>query len=250
MKALRTLIVALGMILTGMTMAPASELNVIIGGSMSALFKQLGPQFEKASGHRLSIHFDSTPNIIARINAGTPFDAVLVPVDVFKDATAKSHVVPASIGDVARVGFGVIVRAGAPKPDISTSEAFKAALLKASSVASTPSSAGGAYIAKVYERLGIADAMKAKTVVLPAPSAIAPTVAKGEAELGIFLMNVFNGPGIELAGPFPAELQQDLVFASGIATDTKELDAARTFIDYLKTPAATAAFKAAGMTPG
>ena len=230
-------------------MAAANELKLIIGGSLSALFDKLGPQLEKASGHRLSIHFDSTPNIISRINAGTPFDAVLVPADVFKDAVAKSHVVPASIGDVARVGFGVIVRAGAPKPDISTSEAFKAALLKAASVASTPSSAGGAYIAKVYERLGIADAMKVKTVALPAPSAIAPTVAKGDAELGIFLINVFNAPGIELAGPFPGDLQQDLVFISAIATDAKEADAAKAFIDYLKTPAAIAAFQAAGMTP-
>lgn len=231
-------------------MAAANELKVIVGGSLAALFGELGPQFETASGHKLSIHFDSTPNIISRINADTPFDAVLVPVDVFKDATAKSHFVPTSIGDIARVGFGVIVRAGAPKPDISTSDAFKAALLKASSVASTPSSAGGAYIAKVYERLGIADAIKAKTQAFAAPNAIAPAVARGDAELGIFVMNVFNAPGIELAGPFPADLQQDLVFTCAIAADTKEQDAAKAFIDYLKTPAATAAIKAAGMTPG
>ena len=250
MAALRTLTLALGLTLSGMHMATANELKVIVGGSLTALLSELGPQFEKASGHKLSIHFDSTPNIISRINAGTPFDAVLVPSDVFRDAAAKSHFVQGSIGDVARVGFGVIVRSGAPKPDISTADAFKRALLRASSVASTPSSAGGAYIAKVYERLGIADAMKAKTLALPAPSAIAPTVAKGDAELGIFLMNVFNAPGIELAGPFPADLQQDLVFTSAIAADTKETDAAKAFIDYLKTPAAIAAIKAVGMTPG
>ena len=249
MKPPRILAIALGLTLSGIHMATANELKLIVGGSLSALFGELGPQFEKASGHRLSIHFDSTPNIISRINADTPFDAVLVPVDVFKDASAKSHFAPASIGDVARVGFGVIVRAGAPRPDISTPDAFKAALLKASSVASTPSSAAGAYIAKVYERLGITDAMKTKTVVLPMPSAIAPTVAKGDAELGIFLMNVFNAPGIELAGPFPADLQQDLVFTSAIAADTKELDAAKAFIEYLKTPASISAIKAAGMTP-
>jgi molybdate transport system substrate-binding protein len=250
MRALRRLALALGLILSGMTMATANELKLIVGGSLSAIFAELGPQFEKASGHKLSIHFDSTPNIIARINAGTPFDAVLVPSDVFGDASAKSHFVQGSIGDVARVGFGVIVRAGAPKPDISTSDAFKKALLNASSVASTPTSAAGAYIAKVYERLGIADAMKAKTQALPAPSTIAPTVAKGDAELGIFLMNVFNGPGIELAGPFPADLQQDLVFTSAVAADTREPDAAKAFIAYLKTPAAIETFKAAGMTPG
>jgi molybdate transport system substrate-binding protein len=250
MRTLRTFAIALGLILSGMHMATANELKVIVGGSLSALFSELGPQFETASGHKLSIHFDSTPNIISRINSGTPFDAVLVPSDVFKDAAAKSHFVQASISDVARVGFGVIVRAGAPKPDIATVDAFEKALLSASSVASTPASAAGAYIAKVYERLGIAEAMKAKTVSLPAPSAIAPTVAKGDAELGIFLMNVFNAPGIELVGPFPADLQQDLVFTSAIAADTKEQDAAKTFIDYLKTPAATATIKAAGMTPG
>lgn len=249
MRMLRKIVVALGLTVSGMHMATANELKLIIGGSLSALFAELGPQFEKASGHRLSIHFDSTPNIISRINAGTPFDAVLVPSDVFRDASAKGHVVQASIADVARVGFGVIVRAGAAKPDISAVDRFKSALLKASSVASTPSSAGGAYIAKVYERLGIADAMKAKTQAFPAPNAIAPAVAKGEAELGIFLMNVFNAPGVELAGPFPADLQQDLVFTAAIAVDTREWDAAKAFIDYLKTPAAIAAIKAAGMTP-
>jgi molybdate transport system substrate-binding protein len=250
MRTLRTLTIALGLTLSGMHMATANELKIIVGGSLSAMFGELGPQFEKATGHKLSIHFDSTPNIISLINAGTPFDAVLVPTDVFKDVMAKSHFASESIGDVARVGFGVIVRAGAPKPDISTPEAFKAALLRASSVASTPASAGGAYIAKVYEQLGIADAMKAKTQALPAPSAIAPMVAKGDAELGIFLMNVFNAPGVEIAGPFPADLQQNLVFTAAIANGTRLTDAAKASIDYLKTPAAVAAIKAAGMTPG
>jgi molybdate transport system substrate-binding protein len=249
MKELRILAVALGLILSGTHMATANELKVIVGGSLAALFGELGPQFETASGHKLSIHFDSTPNIISRINAGTPFDAVLVPADVFKDASARGHIVPGSIRDIAWVGFGVIVRAGAPKPDISTVDNFKTALLRASSVASTPASAGGAYIAKVYERLGIADAIKPKTQAFAAPSAIALAVAKGDAELGIFLMNVFNAPGIELAGPFPSDLQHHLVFNAAVAADTREPDAARAFIDYLNTPAATAAIKAAGMTP-
>ena len=147
-----------------MTGVQATELKLIAGGSLAGLFKELGPQFEKASGHTLSIHFDSTPNIISRINAGTPFDAVVVPIDVFKDATAKSHLAEPAI-NIARVGYGVIVRAGAPKPDLSTPEAFKKALLAASSVSSVPASAAGSYITKVYERLGIAEEMKAKTKV-------------------------------------------------------------------------------------
>jgi molybdate transport system substrate-binding protein len=241
--------VALGLMMATMTTTSASELKLIAGGSLAGLFKELGPQFEKASGHTLSIHFDSTPNIISRINAGTPFDVVVVPIDVFKDASAKNHLAEPNV-NIARVGYGVIVRAGAPKPDLSTPEAFKKALLAAASVSSVPSSAAGSDIAKVYERLGITDQMKAKTKAEAAPTAIAPAVAKGEAELGIFLANVFNAPGIELAGPFPADLQQELVFPAAVATDAKEPAAAKALIDFLKTPAAIAAIKAAGMTPG
>jgi molybdate transport system substrate-binding protein len=230
-----------------LTAASVSELKLIAGGSLAGLFRELGPLFEKASGHSLSIHFDSTPNIISRINSGTPFDAVVIPFDVFKDSTAKERLTKQT--EVARVGYGVIVRAGAAKPDFSTADAFKKSLLAASSVASVPASAAGAYVTKVYERLGIADEMKAKTKVEALPTAIAPSVAKGEAELGIFLTNVFNASGIELAGPFPADLQQELVFAAAIAKDAKATGAAKALLDFLKTPPAVAAIKAAGMTP-
>jgi molybdate transport system substrate-binding protein len=242
--------VIISLALSTMTTTQASELKLIAGGSLAGLFNELGPQFEKASGHKLSIHFDSTPNIIARVNSGAAFDVAVVPVDVFKDAAAKGRFAPGPTIDIARVGYGVIVRAGAPKPDISTPDAFKKALLDAKSIASVPASAAGAYIAKVYERLGIGEDMKAKTRVQSGPTAIAPAVAKGEAELGIFLTNVFNTAGVELVGPFPADLQQELVFASAIAADAGETDAAKALIDYLKTPAAIAAIKAAGMTPG
>jgi molybdate transport system substrate-binding protein len=242
--------VIISLALSTMTTTQASELKLIAGGSLAGLFNELGPQFEKASGHKLSIHFDSTPNIIARVNSGAAFDVAVVPVDVFKDAAARGRFAPRPTIDIARVGYGVIVRAGAPKPDISTPDAFKKALLDAKSIASVPASAAGAYIAKVYERLGIGEDMKAKTRVQSGPTAIAPAVAKGEAELGIFLTNVFNTAGVELVGPFPADLQQELVFASAIAADAGETDAAKALIDYLKTPAAIAAIKAAGMTPG
>jgi len=228
----------------------AAELKVIAGGSMTASMNALAAPFEKASGHKLSIHFDSTPNIIARVNSGTPFDVVVVPVDVFKDAAAKARFAPGPTIDIARVGYGVIVRAGAPKPDLSTPDAFKKSLLAAPSIAFLPASAAGAYVTKVFERLGIAEEMKAKTKVQAAPAQIAPAVAKGEAELGVFLTNVLVAPGVELVGPFPGELQQELVFTSAVAADTKEADAAKALIDYLRTQEATAIIKAAGMTPG
>ena len=238
------------LIMTSAASLQAAELKVIAGGSMTASLNALAAPFEKATGHKLSIHFDSTPNIIARVNSGTPFDVVVVPVDVFKDAAAKARFAPGPTIDIARVGYGVIVRAGAPKPDISTPDAFKKALLAAPSIAFLPASAAGAYVTKVFERLGIAEEMKAKTKVQAAPAQIAPAVARGEAGLGVFLTNVLIAPGVELVGPFPGELQQELVFTSAVAADTKEADAAKALIDYLKTQEATAIIKAAGMTPG
>lgn len=237
-------------IMTPAASLQAAEIKVIAGGSMTASMNALAAPFEKASGHKLSIHFDSTPNIVARVNSGTPFDVVVVPVDVFKDAAAKARFAPGPTVDIARVGYGVIVRTGASKPDISTPDAFKNALLAAPSITFLPASAAGAYVTKVFERLGISEEMKAKTKVQAAPAQIAPAVAKGEAELGVFLTNVLVAPGVELVGPFPGELQQELVFTSAVAADTKEADAAKALIDYLKTPEATAIIKAAGMTPG
>jgi len=245
-----TILLSAALVMTSSASLQAAELKVIAGGSMTASLNTLAAPFEKASGHKLSIHFDSTPNIIARVNSGTPFDVVVVPVDVFKDAAAKARFVPGPTVDIARVGYGVIVRAGAPKPDISTPDAFKKALLAAPSIAFLPASAAGAYVTKVFERLGIAEEMKAKTKVQAAPAQIAPAVAKGEAELGVFLTNVLVAPGVELVGPFPGELQQELVFTSAVAVDAKEADAAKALIDYLRTQEATAIIRAAGMTPG
>jgi molybdate transport system substrate-binding protein len=238
------------MLMSEITGLKAAELKIIAGGSLTGPLNQLTPQFEKATGHKLAIHFDSTPNIVARINSETPFDAVVVPIDVFRDAAAKAHFVSDSIVDIARAGYGVIVRAGAPKPDISSPDALKKTLLAAQSVAFVPASAAGAYLTKVFERLGIGEAMKAKTRAQPMPAQIAPAVAKGEAELGIFLVNVLVALGVDLVGTFPAELQHELVFTAAVAAGSKEADAAKAFIDYLRTPAATAIIKAAGMTPG
>ena len=174
----------------------------------------------------------------------------MVPVDVFKDAAAKARFAPGQTVDIARVGYGVIVRAGAPKPDVGTSDALKQTLLNAQSIAFVPESAAGAYVLKTFDRLGISEAIKAKTRPQTTPAQIAPAVAKGEAELGIFLVNVLIAPGVELAGSFPSELQQDLVFTSAVAADSKEADAAKAFITFLTTPAAAAVIKAGGMNPG
>jgi molybdate transport system substrate-binding protein len=227
----------------------AAELKVLAGGSLTGPLNELGPQFERTTGHKLVVHFDSTPNLI-KLATSAPFDLGVVPVDVFKNAEAKARFAPEPTLDIARVGYGVAVRAGAPKPDVSTPDALKKTLLDAQSVAYLPASAAGAYVSSVFERLSIGEAMKAKTKAQTATGDIAKAVAKGDAELGVFLINVLMAPGVEIAGRFPAELQNDLVFTSALAADTKEAEAAKAFISFLKTPAAAAVIKAKGMEPG
>jgi molybdate transport system substrate-binding protein len=248
--AAATSMLGLALVVPPMTDLQAAELRILAGGSTIGWLNELGPQFERASGHKLVIHFDSTPNLIKQATSGTPFDAAVAPVDVFKDAAAKARFAPGPTIDIARVGYGVIVRAGAPKPDVSTPDALKKALLDAPSIAFVPESAAGAYVIKVFDRLGIAEAMKAKTKAQATPAQIAPAVAKGEAELGVFLANVLIAPGVEPAGPFPAELQQDLVFTAAVAADSKDAEAAKAFVSFLTTPAAAAVIKTKGMNPG
>jgi molybdate transport system substrate-binding protein len=250
MKLCAAALLTLAMTLAPLAGARAAELKILAGGSMTASLNELGLQFERASGHKLTIVFDSTPNLIKAATSGAPFDLGVVPVDVFKDAAARARFASGPTIDIARVGYGVAIRAGAPKPDISTPDALKQTLLKAQSIAFLPESAAGAYVLRVFERLGIAEAMKAKTKAQATTGEIAKAVARGDAELGVFLTNVLIAPGVELAGAFPAELQQDLVFAAAVAADTKETAAAKAFIDFLQTPAAAAVLKAKGMTPG
>lgn len=204
--------------------------------------------FEKATEHKLDIVFAATPDLIKMATSG-PFDLGIVPTDVLKSDAARAKFAGTPV-PVTRVGFGVAIKAGAPKPDVSTTDALKATLLKAQSVTFIPESAAGAYVLKTFERLGIADAMKGKIKAQAVPARIPEAVATGEAELGVFLTNVLIGPGVALAGPFPADLQQDFVLVGAVAADSKQADAAKTFLDYLKTPEAAAVFKAKGVTPG
>jgi molybdate transport system substrate-binding protein len=249
-SSLTASIITLAMVMAPLASARAAELKILAGGSMTASLNELGPQFERASGHKLTIAFDSTPNLIKAVTSGAPFDLGVVPVDVFKDAAARARFASGPTIDIARVGYGVAVRAGAPKPDVGTPDALKQTLLKAQSIAFVPESAAGAYVLRVFERLGIVAAMQAKTKVQTAPGEIAKAVARGDAELGVFLTNVLIAPGVELAGSFPADLQQDLVFSAAVAADTKDAPAAKAFIDFLQTPEAAAVLKAKGMTPG
>ena len=243
-------VVLIGAAMTLAHGAQAAELRVLAGGAMTAVWAEVKPKFEETSGHKLDIFFGTTPNLIKEATSGKPFDVGIVPVEVMQDATARARFAAAPTLDVARVGLGVAVRAGAAKPNIGTPDALKAALINAQSIATLPASAAGVQVMKTFERLGVSDAIKGKLQAKGAPAEIVQAVAKGEAELGVFLVNVLTAPGLDVVGPFPAELQQEIVFTAAPASETKEGDAAKALIVYLKSPDVTAIIKAKGMTPG
>jgi len=243
-------VLGLALVLSPTANVQAAELQVLAGGAMTAPLKELVAGFESASGHKLVIRFGTTPELIKLATTGGPFDLGVVPREVLKDTAAQAQFVAGPTTDIARVGLGVAVRSGAPKPEISTPEALKQSLLKAQSIASIPASAAGAQVFGVFERLGIGEAMKAKTKAQATPAQVVQAVANGDAELGVFLINVLTAPGLDVVGPFPAELQKDVVFTAAIAANAKEAEVAKAFISYLATPAAAAVIKAKGMNPG
>ena len=228
----------------------AADLRLLAGGAMTEVWADLKPRFEQACGHRLEIFFGTTPNLIKEATSGRPFDVAVVPADVMRDAAARARFVAGATIDIARAGLGVAVRAGAPRPDIGTPDALTATLLKAQSIASVPESATGYSIARIFDRLGITEAMKAKMKAQPGPAQVVAVVAGGEAELGLFLTHVLAAPGLDLVGPFPAELQENVVFTAAVASDSREAIAAKSLIEYLRSPAAVAIIKSKGLNPG
>jgi molybdate transport system substrate-binding protein len=229
--------------------AGAAELQIIAGAGMAAPLKEIGAAFEAATGHKVVFRFGTTPQLIG-MATGSPFDLGVVPRDVLKDAAARAQFAPEATPDIARVGIGVAVRRGAPKPDIKTPEALKQTLLAAKSVASIPASATGFALGAIYDELGIAEEMKARTKAQPGPVQIADAVVNGEAELAVFLLNVINDPRLDVVGPFPPQVQREVVYATGVAAGTKEPEAAKAFIAYLMSPPAAEMIRAKGLNPG
>ena len=225
----------------------AAELKVLATGAHIDSFKEIVPQFERASGHKLIVKYDATPVVIKNIEAGEAFDVAVIINGPMNEAAKKGFFVEGERPVVSIVGLGVAVRAGAPKPDISSPEAFKQALLKAKSVSILPESVNGKHFMSVFERLGIGEEMKAKIVSKKAPSEVAEAVAKGEAELALFISNGLRAPGVDYVGPVPAEFEQKLSFAAAVGAKAKEPQAANEFIKHLTSPAAIGVMKANGL---
>jgi molybdate transport system substrate-binding protein len=249
-KSSAGVLLGLVLVLSSLSSVQAAELQVIAGVGIAGPLKEMAAQFESISGHKIVIRYGTAPELIQMSTTGGPFDLGVVPQDVLKDAATRARFASEPASNVARVGLGVAVRKAAHRPDISTPAALKQALLEAHSVASIPASATGTQLSSIYERLGIAEEMKAKTKAQPAPQRIVDAVANGDAELAVFTLNVLIDPRVEVVGPFPAEVQREVVYAAAVAANSKEPEAAKAFIAYLLSPAAMAVIKAKGMDPG
>ncbi len=226
-----------------------AELQVLAGGALTAPMNKLAADYEKASGRKLAIRFGTTPVLIDLALHGGAFDLGVVPVDVMKDPSARARFAPGPTTDIARVGLGVAVRTGARKPEIGTVEAFKRALLEAGSIATIPASAGGTQVLAVFEALGIGEVMKAKLRAQSTPAQFVHAVSAGEAEVGLFLRNVLTAQGLDLVGPVPPGLHNEVVFTAALAAEPEAPDDARAFIAFLRSPATAAFLAASGLTP-
>jgi molybdate transport system substrate-binding protein len=235
------------------TAAGAAELKLLTAGAFKSTVVALIPEYEKMSSNKVSVENDTVGGLMKRIEAGESFDVVVMTPETVDQLMGKGKVISGSRTNLARVGVGVMVKAGANQPDISTVEAFKKAVLDAKSVSFIDPASGGSsgiYIEKLLERLGISDQVKPKEK-LKQGGYVADYVESGQAELGIHqISEILPHGGVTLVGPLPKEIQNYTVYAAGIGAETKQGDAAKALIASLVGPSAQALFKSKGMEPG
>ena len=226
----------------------APHIKVLSGGAMRALMVEVVPLFERASGTGVEIEFRLTSVLQKEIAAGTAFDIALLPRPELDGLTRAGKIAADSVADVTRSAVGLAVRAGVPKPDIGTVEAFKHTLLAARSIAYSDGPSGD-YIAALLARLGIAEEMRPKTKLTGGP--VAELVARGEAEIGMQqIVAILPVKGAELVGPLPGELQNVIVYAAGIAAAAQNRSAAQNFIVFMRSEGMHRLIRAKGMEPG
>lgn len=232
-----------------------ADVKVLATTAMKTVFEELAPQFQAATGLSVSASFGPSVRIETRLAEGEAADLAVLTQAAANDMAAGGKVLPGSLVDIARSSLGVAVQRGAPKPDISSVDAFKRALLAAKSVAvSRPVGAGlsGAHMAKVFQELGIADAMAAKTKYGSGGVAglVGLIIERGEAEIGVQQIAELKAvPGIDFVGPLPAALQAVTPFVAAIPANAANAAAGRKLIDFLTTPAAKRVIEAKGLEP-
>ncbi len=232
----------------------AAEVRVMISGGLSAAYNALVPEFERMTGNKVITAYGpsmgTTTNAIPmRLERGEPADVLILVGYALGDLVKQGKVIPDSRVDLVNSKIGVAVKAGAPRPDISSVDAVKRALLAAKSVAYSDSASGVYISTEMFDKLGIAAEMKDKAKKIPA-TPVAEIVARGEAELGFQQISELKPiAGIDIVGPLPDDLQKVTVFSAGIATVSKEPEAGKALIRFLASPAAKDTIVASGLEP-
>jgi molybdate transport system substrate-binding protein len=239
--------------------ADAAEINAFISTAIKAATDELLPPFERATGHTIRASYAPSGALIPRFDRGEPVDLFLTDSTAIDELIKRGKVVADRTNlartDLARTGIGIAVRKGAPKPDVSTAEALRRALLAAKSVGHAAPSGGSitaAHIQGVFRRLGIAAevAPKVKLAAGGPDGRVSVLVSSGEAEIGLQQVSeLLSNPEVEVIGMLPAELQQTTIYSAGVTTNDRNAEAARALIKALTAPSATAVYKAKGMDP-
>ena len=238
-------------VLTHVGVAAGAELKILTPRSMWTILNEIGPQFEASSGYKLNVVTDIAANLADRILQGETFDIFVGPPAQMNRLVQNKHVLAETGTAIAHSGIGVEVRAGAPKPDISSVEAFKSALLNARSIGYLKQDGtSGAYLHALFARLGIADEIKSK-VLRPETDIVSELVAKGKVELGmVVITQIMTTPGVELVGPIPNEIQSFVRWSGAVSAKSPAPQVAKDLLKFLTGPTALPVLKAQGMEPG
>jgi len=255
MRTIRALVPLLaGLAFASAHPAAADEITVISSGGFSAAFRELAPQFERASGHKLNLGWGPSMGtthdaIPVRLQRGERLDVVIMVGSALEDLVKQGKVLPDSRVDLARSEIGMVVRQGAQKPDISTVDALKRTLLAAKSIACSDSASGVYISTEMFKRLGIEDQVKGKSRMIPAEP-VAGVVARGEAEIGFQQVSeLLPVAGADFVGKLPREVQKITLFSAGIVTGSRVPDAGRALIRFLSSADARPVVAKTGLDP-
>jgi molybdate transport system substrate-binding protein len=233
--------------------AHAADVKVLTSVALTSVLDELAPAFEQATGNKVSIGYGLAAELKKRVLAGETADVIMLTRAMMEDLEKQNKVAAGSLANVAGTPVAVAARAGAPKPDIGSIDAFKHTLLAARSIVyADPAKGGlsGVVFARALDRLGIAEEMKGKTILVPGAQA-AEVVANGDAELGVGQASeIVPVAGAQLVGPLPGELASTTRFTAAIGAESKSPAAAKALIDFLAGPQAAPRFKAKGFEPG
>jgi len=230
--------------------AGAAEIKVLSAGAYKSVVVAIQPEFEKQTGHKLVIDNDTVGALAKRVEDGESFDVIIVSPAAVDDLIKKGKAASGTRQTLARVGIGVMVKDAAPKPDISTVDAFKKTVLGANTVAYIDPASGGSsgiYLASLFEKLGIANEVKPKAR-LKQGGYVADLIVSGEAELGIHqISEILPVKGVALVGPLPAEIQNYTTYAAGLSSSARDVEAAKAVIQALAGSMAAPVLKSKGM---